>query len=111
MRFIFAALLLVFSACVAGNEGGESAADSYQSHIGRDYFELRQRLLSDGFAPIAAVCSEKLLCTDHEELATSLSYKDTCGVFFHDRKGRIRVCVEAVPDRWIVKTIRNHDSD
>jgi hypothetical protein len=71
---------------------------------GANYYTAREKLISAGWQPTPAKCSERNICfSEAPELAANLDSASTCSTFVRGTSS-IRVCGQAVPDGMLVKS-------
>jgi hypothetical protein len=74
---------------------------------GEHYGPARARLISAGWSPVPAMCSEQNLCfRDYSELSTQLATAVTCGRF-QSGPSFLTVCAEPIADGLLVASIRD----
>ncbi|MCC7250127.1 MAG: hypothetical protein IT473_16010 [Lysobacter sp.] len=83
-------------ACSAHRTPAEQAQRSLK--IGENYGEARSRLLSAGWRPVRAQCSERNVCfREWPEMTTRLSDAQTCGVLIAEGD-KLMICIRPIAD-------------
>lgn len=65
--------------------------------------------MADGWLPVAAACSERVICFEHAELATYLDTGESCATF-KKKVEVLQVCVNTIADNALVKSVQRSDS-
>jgi hypothetical protein len=87
-------------------EVGYAPAEDYSGLVGVEYQEARKILAGKGFSPRKVACSEKNICLENDELATSIDSGRTCGKFSRQAGGReLVLCLTPLADKWVVEKI------
>lgn len=102
-------VLLFLAACSSDtqslNKNGAISKVEWELLKKGNYYNLaREELLSNGWAPIAAACSEQSICLAEHEMATNLSTRKTCGML---KKNEIviKICLRPVPDALLIESV------
>lgn len=108
--WIMATMLVLASGCSDDSLAPTPAESSVSSArhpfpIKERYEVVRDRLIADGWKPVAAKCSSQNMCGEHMELSTDMSTAISCGVFTKDNQ-IAKVCGESIPDALLVTSVK-----